>query len=94
MKTRKISTTLDPISPTHAAIADLAYARWQQRGRPAGRDLEFWLEAERELSSSNQRRPFVHQRDPNSDLEQFEERLYALLDEFGPRPGRRSPTAL
>ena len=28
-----------------------AYKLWEQAGRPAGRDLEFWLEAEREMST-------------------------------------------
>jgi hypothetical protein len=27
-----------------------AHELWEQHGRPAGRDLEFWLQAERELS--------------------------------------------
>jgi len=26
-----------------------AYELWEQAGRPPGRDLEFWLEAERQL---------------------------------------------
>jgi hypothetical protein len=26
-----------------------AHELWEQHGRPAGRDLEFWLQAEREL---------------------------------------------
>jgi hypothetical protein len=28
-----------------------AYELWEQAGRPADRDLEFWLEAEREISA-------------------------------------------
>ncbi|RZN16386.1 DUF2934 domain-containing protein [Bradyrhizobium sp. Leo121] len=27
-----------------------AHELWEQHGRPTGRDLEFWLQAERELS--------------------------------------------
>lgn len=27
-----------------------AHELWEQHGRPAGRDLDFWLQAERELS--------------------------------------------
>ncbi|MBR0695568.1 DUF2934 domain-containing protein [Bradyrhizobium lablabi] len=27
-----------------------AHELWEQHGRPAGRDLEFWLQAERELN--------------------------------------------
>ncbi|MGY4400795.1 DUF2934 domain-containing protein [Bradyrhizobium sp. USDA 3315] len=29
-----------------------AHELWVQHGRPSGRDLEFWLQAERELSES------------------------------------------
>ncbi len=32
------------------AIRARAHELWEQHGRPAGRDLEFWLQAERELS--------------------------------------------
>lgn len=28
------------------AIKEMAYRMWEQAGRPAGRDLEFWLQAE------------------------------------------------
>jgi hypothetical protein len=34
--------------PEHDQIAARAYQLWEERGRPAGRDLEFWLEAEAE----------------------------------------------
>lgn len=30
----------------HNEIQQIAYALWQQAGRPSGRDLEFWLAAE------------------------------------------------
>ena len=32
------------------AIRARAHELWEQHGRPMGRDLEFWLQAERELS--------------------------------------------
>ena len=32
-------------------VRHLAYTLWEQQGRPAGRDLELWLEAERQLSA-------------------------------------------
>jgi hypothetical protein len=31
-------------------VRDLAYTLWEQHGRPSGRDLELWLQAERQLS--------------------------------------------
>jgi hypothetical protein len=30
-------------------IRELAYLKWEQAGRPSGRDTEFWLAAEKEL---------------------------------------------
>jgi hypothetical protein len=33
-------------------IRDLAYALWDEAGRPEGRDKEFWSRAERQLSES------------------------------------------
>lgn len=36
-------------APSHDQIADRARAIWEQSGHPEGRDLEVWLQAEREL---------------------------------------------
>ncbi len=33
---------------SHDEIARRAYQLWEQRGRPQGRDLELWLEAEQQ----------------------------------------------
>jgi hypothetical protein len=43
-----------PASPKHAeitqeVIAACAYSIWEQAGRPNGRDLEFWVQAEQQL---------------------------------------------
>ena len=38
-----------PYKPTHEAIAKRAYELYEDSGRPGGRDVEFWLKAEREL---------------------------------------------
>lgn len=35
----------------HEAIATLARHRWEEDGRPGGRDLDYWLAAEREVLS-------------------------------------------
>jgi hypothetical protein len=42
-------------------IAELAYQIWEQRGRPHGCDVEFWLEAERQilLNSKPSRQPLA-----------------------------------
>ena len=42
-------TPLTSFRPTHEAIAKRAYEIYEDSGRPAGRDVEFWLRAEREL---------------------------------------------
>jgi hypothetical protein len=36
--------------PTKQAISARAHELWEQEGRPSGRDLEFWLQAESEIS--------------------------------------------
>lgn len=35
----------------HRQISDRAYELWEQAGRATGRDLEFWLAAEREIKT-------------------------------------------
>jgi hypothetical protein len=37
-------------------IRERAHEIWIERGRPEGRDVEFWLAAERELEGLRQRR--------------------------------------
>ena len=38
-------------------IRERAHQLWIERGRPEGRDVEFWLAAERELAESKLARP-------------------------------------
>ena len=40
---------LSAFRPTHDAIAKRAYELYEESGHPQGRDVEFWLMAEREL---------------------------------------------
>ncbi|MFA6287827.1 MAG: DUF2934 domain-containing protein [Opitutaceae bacterium] len=44
-------------SPTHEEISRCAETIWQDRGRPAGRDDEIWLEAERQLAAKSSHSP-------------------------------------
>ncbi|MCU0784216.1 MAG: DUF2934 domain-containing protein [Verrucomicrobia bacterium] len=37
--------------PSRETIAERAYHLWEQAGKPSGRDEEFWLRAEAELSA-------------------------------------------
>ena len=41
-------------APSHGPdqIAGLAYGLWEQAGRPAGRDQEFWFKAEQQLAGA------------------------------------------
>lgn len=43
---------IDPII-NRAKITPLARELWEMAGRPAGRDQEFWYEAERRLKASS-----------------------------------------
>jgi hypothetical protein len=47
--TASSSAVLTPDAPDHEQIARLAYRIYFDAGCPAGRDLEFWLEAERQV---------------------------------------------
>jgi hypothetical protein len=49
----KLNTTKTPDrpGPTDEQIRTRAYFLWVQAGRPSGDGLQFWLEAERELST-------------------------------------------
>lgn len=41
------------MKPDHTAeIAKRAYALWDQEGRPMGRDIDHWLQAEAEVMST------------------------------------------
>jgi len=65
-------------SSTYQKIAARAEALWRRKGRPAGRDNEIWLEAERQLFG------LQHQ---SASLEDE-------LSELFPGPADRSPTSL
>ncbi len=47
---RKSTENIRPAN--HDEIAGLAKQLWECEGRPSGRDLEYWLRAERQLLSS------------------------------------------
>jgi len=44
------ATGRSPVRPSHEAIARLAYALWEYRGRPIGDAEQDWYRAERELA--------------------------------------------
>jgi hypothetical protein len=46
---RELTAAEEASAPTHDAIANLAYAYWEARGRCGGSPWEDWFRAEREL---------------------------------------------
>jgi len=46
--------SIQPPHPSHDDIAFLAHQMWEKNGRPAGKDVEFWLQAEQWLLASAQ----------------------------------------
>jgi hypothetical protein len=103
MKANKVSrstptTKPAPLPPTHEQIEALAHAIWIDRGQPEGRDLDNWLEAERELKG-DVRTPLAaddipadnQALEPDATLEGKAERE---LDEITAPRIPRSPTSL
>lgn len=102
MKTKKHARplTVAPGSPppTREQIEALAHAIWTDRGCPEGRDLDNWLEAERQLQG-DVRTPLAADDipadtkaiEPDAALEGNIERE---LDEINPTGKPRSPTSL
>ena len=82
------------LRPTNDQIATRARRIWQERGSPGGRDLEHWLEAERQLRdelAAHARPPSdASRRAKGMDLNEAEKRLDGLL-ESPPAPARRTP---
>jgi hypothetical protein len=104
MKPKK-SARLSPESPSQAPqpatqeqIAALAHAIWMDRGCPAGRDLDNWLEAERQLKG-DVREPLAADDIPadNAALDpqrSIEGRVERALDRVASTTEPRSPTSL
>jgi hypothetical protein len=49
--------SIQPPRPSREDIAALAYQLWEKSGRPAGQDVEIWLQAEQSLLSTCKARP-------------------------------------
>ena len=52
IKTSRATTSIPALNLSHDAIASRAATLWERKGRPAGRDEEIWLEAEKLLAIS------------------------------------------
>ncbi|HVU31893.1 MAG TPA: DUF2934 domain-containing protein [Opitutaceae bacterium] len=78
-------------APSQDQITERARQLWMQRGSPAGRDLEHWLDAERQLRAEWERRrgsAAAGRRAP--DPVEVEKRRDGLV-EPPPSPARRTP---
>ncbi|PTX97811.1 DUF2934 domain-containing protein [Opitutus sp. ER46] len=76
-------------------IAERARRLWMERGSPGGRDLEHWLDAERQLRDEFAQRERTPRSAPpakprHMDLNEAEKRLDGLV-EPKPNPARRTP---
>ncbi|HVS54242.1 MAG TPA: DUF2934 domain-containing protein [Opitutaceae bacterium] len=98
MKAKPLNGTSTLKPATHEQIAALAHELWLAQGRPAGSDIDIWLEAERQLHGAAPR-PIT--RDPipadASDLDHdvaLSGRVERELGDIGGEPSQRSPTAL
>jgi hypothetical protein len=40
------------VQPTQSEVGVRAYQLWERAGKPAGKDLDFWLKAEEQLSGA------------------------------------------
>ena len=47
------STTENSVGVTESQIGVAAYKLWESAGHPSGRDLEFWLNAEKQLRAAS-----------------------------------------
>lgn len=78
--------------PPREEIAARARKIWQERGSPGGRDLEHWIEAERQLINEYRLRTSAPPPGrPESDNREAEKRLDGLI-ENPPTPARRTPS--
>lgn len=80
--------------PTQEEITARARQIWQDRGCPSDRDLEIWVEAERQLSSSGRASSGLPvSRDTEDDVEEAEKVQDRIDTAAAPAPDR-SPTSL
>jgi len=105
MKNKKSSFSPAPAAPAadsvgHDLIAERAQSIWRERGSPEGRDMEHWLEAERQLydrrSPSGIRdamEPAAADFSPDPD-NALKSRVDKMLDRVGGPAPQRSATSL
>lgn len=92
--------TTTPRYPTHDEVAARAHAIWIEQGCPAGREVENWLEAERQLGGPAPRGStgIVDNNDPGLDSRDSDgimtTRIQERLDDTADRERRASATSV
>jgi hypothetical protein len=88
----------NPLPPTTEQIAALAHAIWIDRGRPEGRDMDHWLEAERQLRGEVRKPLAADDLPATNDVANPDRavtgRIERELDRVVTPPQQRSPTSL
>lgn len=77
-------------------IAERAYELWLEQGCPEGRDLDNWLEAERQLHATTLHRGLPHPPKVPDDSEgtEFADRVEERLNDIAEPRQQRSSTSL
>ena len=70
----------------HEDIAQLAKQLWEREGRQAGRDLEYWLRAERQLLSDRKPTPSANLGTGFKNRSQGRGRAFKLPDSLSTPP--------
>lgn len=91
MKPKKNTTSQPATSqPTQEQITELAHSLWLEEGKPEGRELQHWLEAERQLRAGGTGEPRAAEATRNPAGETREE-IEADKRVDGMSPPRRDP---
>jgi len=80
--------------PTHDEISAFARSHWEKSGRPTGRDMEIWLEAERRLRAGMLGNTDDAASDTRALLGEQSNSIGERLAPFGDKGGDRSATSL
>lgn len=80
--------------PTHGEISAYARTHWEKLGRPEGRDMEIWLEAERRIRAGVMGSADNALSDTRAMVDRPTDSIEDRLEPFGESPENRSATSL
>jgi hypothetical protein len=87
MKPKKSNSSGRPATPpTHEQITERAHTLWLEEGKPAGRELHHWLEAERQLAAGAGGETSGENSSRKSDESRREIEADKRVDGLGPAP--------